>query len=65
MTTITIYWASVFIGFLIGVAVTAVIIVFGLYGERWGMGFSEGWNCGKKYASDREKESVTKERRAE
>ena len=56
MTTITIYWASAIIGFFIGVAVSAIIIVFGLYGERWGMGFSEGWKCGERYALEREKE---------
>ena len=65
MTTITIYWSSAIFGFLIGVAFMAVIIVFVLYGERWGMGFSEGWKCGERYALECEKESAAEEKRAE
>ena len=46
MTTIQIHVPSLFIGYFIGVFITALIVCYGLYDQRWSLGFLEGYQEG-------------------
>lgn len=57
--TITIHIGSMFFGMVIGHALAA--IVFWLICAK-GNAFYEGWDCGKQYAEDRQKEKMEREK---
>lgn len=57
MVTISFHFLSLLVGLGIGAAVGMFIALLTLFGERWGVGFSDGWKCGKEYAERKQEVS--------
>lgn len=59
--TITIHIGSFLVGFFVGYAVIAALFLFLAFSKRWDAGFSQGWDCGKRFAEKEMKEKVKEE----
>ena len=50
MITISFHMISLLIGIVIGIFVGGFVFCLTFFGERWSVGFSDGWELGRKYA---------------
>lgn len=56
MTTITFHLASLLVGLIIGFVLGGFVFLIIMFGERWSIGFSDGWKCGKEYGEKKRAE---------
>jgi len=60
MTTITFHLPSLLVGAVVGFLSGGFVFFLTLFGERWSVGFSDGWNCGKEYGEKKREKSEEK-----
>lgn len=58
--TITIHLLSLLLGFFLGTVLVTSIMLWVFFDERWSIGFTNGWECGKKYAEELEEKGNDK-----
>lgn len=61
MIELSIHMPSVFVGFVLGYILISALFLWFVYDDRYHNAFSQGWDCGKKYAEEVAKKEKQKE----
>ena len=58
MVSFSLHMTSLLIGIVIGILISSFCFFLVSLGKTWETGFGEGWNCGCKYANEKNKEET-------